>query len=231
MRMGSILGSPLDRIGYMLVPNDAGLMVAKKQQMLDSVVPSVQEYGSAPVYRERTFPLRPVGGYGERVQSSYGDKRYYWGTSIQVAGGLFGKGPLIHKVAATGANQGDGSGVTKFLDAPNPSVWTQFIFSGTKVYRRTDDTDAGQVLDHADWAVQITDAVLFQGGFSGATPSLYVCFANGTMQERASSGAWSGCTMPSAFEPQRLEVVGTELWGADLNRSVVRKVTSDPKVA
>src|SRR5262252_6329079 len=113
MRMGSILGAATDRLGYMLVTTQDGLMIAHKQQMLDSVVPSVQEYGSAPVYRERTFPLRPAGGYGERVQSSYGDKRYYWGNDIWVSGGLVGKGPLIHPIMPTSA---PGGAVTRLID-------------------------------------------------------------------------------------------------------------------
>ena len=100
-RIGSILGSPNDRVGLMLMPAQNGILVGRKQQMLDGVVPSVQEYGSAPVYRERTFTAKPTGGYGERVQSSYGDKRYYWGMDVQVSGGLFGKGPLLHPLVPT----------------------------------------------------------------------------------------------------------------------------------
>src|SRR5436190_10202738 len=133
-RIGSILGSANDRMGFMLVPSQQGLLVGRKQQMLDGVVPSVQEYGSAPVYRERTFPLRPTGGYGERVQSSYADRRYYWGMDIQVAGGLIGKGPRLHPVVPTGTS-GD---VNRFVDAPNASgVPEQFILVGTNVMRRT----------------------------------------------------------------------------------------------
>jgi hypothetical protein len=42
---------------------------------------------------------------------------------------------------------------------------------------------------------------------------------------------WTQCALPSGFLAYRLEVVGTELWAADTLNSVVRKVTSDPKVA
>src|SRR3982751_361234 len=127
MRVGSILGAAQDRIGLMLLPNQEGLLVGRKQQMLDAVVPSVQEYGSAPVYRERTLPARPTGGYGERVQSSYGDRRYYYCRNIQVVGGLFGKGPLLHPVVPATAAVGY---VTKFIDAPNASgTIQQFVLS------------------------------------------------------------------------------------------------------
>ena len=101
MRLGSILGSPQDRIGLMLIAREEGLLVGRKQQMLDGVVPSQQEYGSAPVYRERTFTSRPSGGYGARVQSAWADRRYYWGMDVQVDGGLFGKGPLVHSIMPT----------------------------------------------------------------------------------------------------------------------------------
>ena len=45
----------------MLVRTNSGILVGRKQQMLDQVQPSVQEYGSAPVYRERTFIAKPTG--------------------------------------------------------------------------------------------------------------------------------------------------------------------------
>src|SRR5262245_51903082 len=131
MRLGSILGDPLDRIGLMLVPKQSGLLVGRKQQMLDQVVPSQQEYGSAPVYRERTWPGKPTGGYGERVQSSFGDKRYYWGMDVTVHGGLFGKGPLLHPITPSTAA---GGSANKFVDGFDTAsnTPTQFILAGTK---------------------------------------------------------------------------------------------------
>ena len=229
LRLGSILGDPIDRMGLMLVTDQAGnLMLARKQQMLDSVVPSVQEYGSAPVYRERTFPLRPTSGYGERVQSSFGDRRYYWGTDIQVDGGLFGKGPLPHPITPSTAA---GGAVFKFVDILDSSgTLKQFILAGTKVYRRVDDTNLQPVERDFTPAVPL-DAIAFQGGFSGATSSMYVATNQGTLWERSGAGTWTQCTLPSGFLPNHLEVVGTELWAADQNASVIRKVTSDPKVA
>src|SRR5215471_4328202 len=231
MRIGSILGAVTDRQGYMLIANDQGLLVGRKQQMLDGVVPSVQEYGSAPVYRERTFALRPTGGYGERVQSSYGDRRYYWGTDIQVDGGLIGKGPLLHPVAASTPPSNVAFGVVRFLDAPNGSGGIdQLILSGTAAYRRTDDTNAGQTVARMHTQAWL-DGVIFQGGFSGAGPYLYAADAAGGLWERTPANTWTQCTLPSGFLAYRVEVVGTELWAADVNASVIRKVTSDPKVA
>lgn len=229
-RLGSILGSPNERIGLMLVAKESGLLIGRKQQMLDGVVPSVQEYGSAPVYRERTWTAKPTGGYGERVQSSFGDRRYYWGMDVQVSGGLFGKGPLLHPITPTTPATG---GVYKFVDGFNTAsnTPTQFVLAGNKVYRRTDDTNAGQTVDKGDFAAAVLDGVVFQGGFAGAVKSLYVSTAGGLLWERTPAGVWTQATLPAGFGTYRLEVVGTELWAADSPNCVIRKVTSDPKVA
>jgi len=78
---------------------------------------------------------------------------------------------------------------------------------------------------------QAQDGVVYQGGFSGASRSLYVALATGALWERTPAGTWTVCALPSGFLAYRLEVVGTELWAADTVNSVLRKVTSDPKVA
>ena len=216
-------------MGLMLVADSSGLMVGKKQQPLDGVVPSVQEYGSAPVYRERTFAAKFTGGYGERVQRSPASPRYYWGEDIQIQGGLAGKGPLLHPIAPSTAAGGI---AVRFLDAPNTGGGvTQLILSGTKVYRRTDDTNAGQVVERDFGPATVMDGVVYQGGFSGATASVYVTTSSGAMWERTNTGTWTQCVLPSGFTSHFLEVVNTELWAADGNASVIRKVTSDPKVA
>jgi hypothetical protein len=214
----------------MLVTNQDGLMIGRKQQMLDQVVPSEQEYGSAPVYRERTYPARVSGGYGERVQSSYADKRYYWGNDVWVTGGLVGKGPLVHPIAPTSASGGQ---VFRIIDGYNTAgnTLTQFVLSGTKVYRRNDDTNAGQAVDKDFSADSPVDAAVYQGGFAGATRSLYITTSAGALWERTPAGTWTACALPAGFLAYRLEVVGVELWAADTVNSVVRKVTSDPKVA
>jgi hypothetical protein len=212
----------------MLVAKESGLLIGRKQQMLDGVVPSAQEYASAPVYRERTWPAKPTAGYGERVQSSFGDRRYYWGMDIQVSGGLIGKGPLLHPIVPTTTN----TGVTKFIDGFNTASLTptQFILGGDRVYRRTDDTNAGQAMDVQGPGLA-TDGAVFQGGFAGATRSLYVTWSTGGLSERTPTGTWAACALPSGFLAHRVEVVGTELWAADCTNSVVRNVKSDPKVA
>ena len=232
MRLGSVLGAAEDRVGLMLLAKPEGLLIGSKQQMLDAVVPSVQEYGSAPVYRERTWTGRPTGGYGERVQSAWGDRRYYYGMDVQVSGGLFGKGPMLHPVSPTTAA---GGWVFKFIDAPQgagtPPPRDQLTLAGTKVYRRTDDTGSGQTVVRDLSPDSPWDAVIYQGGFAGATSSMYVATSGGALWERTPGNTWTQCTLPSGFSTHAVEVVGTELWAADQQRSVVRKVTADPKVA
>lgn len=236
MRLGSVLGSPLDHVGLMLVPRDNGLLIGRKQQMLDGVVPSEQEYGSAPVYRERTWTGRPTGGYGARVQSSYGDRRYYWGENIQIAGGLFGQGPLLHPYTPDPVAAGDPPRVNKFIDGLHGTATVQFVLAGAGIYRRVDDTPSGYVADSPGWGQEATDVARFQGGFSGAQDSLYIAYRsgltpNGAIQERTPGGTYTGCSLPAGFGPQFLEVVGTELWAADPATSIIRKVSADPKVA
>ena len=231
MRLGSILGSPQDRMGLMLVASERGLLIGRKQQMLDGVVPSEQEYGSAPVYRERTWTARPTGGYGERVQSAWADRRYYWGMDIQVHGGLFGKGPLLHPIAPTTTG---GGRVVKFIDAPKGGgLYDQLILTRRYVYRRVDDTNAGQVVAR-DFGASgaLNDGVIFQGGYAGAAANLYVPdAATGQLWERKPDNTWTQCALPAGMLAHHVEVVGTELWIADALASVVRKCTGDPKVA
>jgi|SRR5215203_3487404 len=230
LRIGSIQGDPRDRVGLMLLPSETGLLVGRKQQMLDGVVPSAQEYASAPVYRERTLALKPTAGYGERVQSSFGDRRYYWGKNIQVQGGMVGQGPLVHEVAPTSA--ATSGTVQKFIDAPNSAgVMTLWILSGQGVHKRLDDSNGGQPTSHYRLGFRTEDGVRFKGGFAGATDSLYVAWNDGTIWEKNLAETWAMCALPADFQPTRLEVVGEELWAADTVRCVVRKCTSDPKVA
>src|SRR5262245_23054892 len=232
VRLGAATSASTDRTGLMLLPDptNGGLMLAKKQSTLENVVPTQQEYGSAPIYRERTFTCRPTGGYGERVQSSHGDRRYYWGIDIQVSGGLFGKGPLLHPIVPTTAAAGE---VYRFVDVPNSSGGRdQIILAGQMAYRRADDTNSGQVVVRDFTAgVLAWDGVVFQGGYAGATANLYVATSTGALWERTPTNTWTACALPAGFLANRLEVVATELWAADMANCILRKCTADPKVA
>ena len=91
--------SAIPGTGMMLLPQQDGILVGKKQTIVETVVPVAQEYDSAPIYKERTFVFKPQGGMGEREQSSTTDRRYHYALDCWIVGGLFGKGPLLHPVS------------------------------------------------------------------------------------------------------------------------------------
>lgn len=207
--------------GFMLLPGQAGLLVGKKQTSLENIYPQTPDYDSAPVYRERTFMFRPTGGMGESVQSSITDRRYHYAINVWVHGGLIGRGPLSHKVSPTTS-----ANVRRFAEARG----NLFLLAGPYVLRRVSDSDTGLVTERTRAGQSAIDAQRFQGGFAGATESLYVSWTDGVLEEWNGS-AWTNCALPASFFANFLEVVGDELWAADATRSQIRKVTSDPKVA
>lgn len=222
--------------GLMLLAQaDTSLMIAKKQTNLENLYPSTAEYDSAPVYRERTFQFRPTGGLGEPTQSAPTDRRYHYGINVWVTGGLFGKGPLCHSVTPSVAEGApdvtymhrrwlEGPNV---LDVPHGAL---YYLSKRHVYRRNDDTDAGQEIIRTRAGHYPTDMARFTGAFGGAPDALYVAWEDGVLEEYNGT-AWATATLPAGFRANLLEVVGDELWAADAASSVIRKVTGDPKLA
>jgi len=229
-RLGVPIDTPAGRIGLMLVPQENGLLVGRKQQTLEQVVPTQQEYNSAPIYRERTFPFKATAGMGERVQSSHADRRYYWGQNVRVEGGLIGKGPLVHNLTPVVV---PGGMVRQFIDfKDSANVPAQYIMAGDSIYRRNDDTDAGQVRVAAISVagVPALSMVRFQAAGAGSVDALYIAYDNGTLH-RFNGTADVVCALPSGFSAHFLEIVGDELWACDRDRSVIRKTTGDPTLA
>lgn len=211
--------------GFMLVPTPDGLLVGKKQTNLENVYPQAPDYDSAPVYRERTFMFRPTAGYGEGVQDGVSDRNYHYGINVWCFGGLVGRGPLSHSLTP------DTTGpIRRFAEARAGGVMTLFILAGPYVLQRVSDTNSGHTVSRTRAGQVSTDAARYQGGFAGAVDSLYVAWSDGVIEEFNGS-TWANCALPSGFNPNFLEVVGDELWAADATRSIIRKVTSDPKVA
>jgi len=230
MRLGVPVDTPNGRLGLMLIPQESGLLVGRKQQTLENVVPSQQEYDSAPLYRERTFAFKPQAGMGERVQSGHADRRYYWGQNIRVEGGLVGKGPLVHDL--TPAVPANGM-VRQFIDFKDSSgVGAQYIMAGDSIYRRNDDSSAGQVRVAAiSFAgVPALSMVRWQAAGAGSVDALYIAYTNGTLHQ-FNGTADVVCALPANFNPHFLEVVGDELWACDRDRSIIRKTTGDPTLA
>jgi hypothetical protein len=225
LRSATISG--IFRNGLMLVSNDqTGLLVGKKQKNLGDNLPPQAAYDSAPIYREHTFEFRPTGGYGESVQSSRTDRRYHYAINCWVTGGLFGLGPASHTIvpASTGS-------IRLFVEALDTSRGLSlFILAGAYVLERTDDTPAGQIVSRTRAGHVATDAVRFTGAYSGAVDALYVAWDDGVLEE-FNGAAWTPCVLPAGFLPNFLCRVGDELWAADGNACMIRKVTNDPKVA
>src|SRR5262245_12814353 len=214
--------------GFMLVPQPNGLLISKKQTALSATYPPVAEYGSAPVYRERTFMFRPTGGMGEAVQSSGADRRYHYALDCWVMGGYFGKGPRLHPISPVGGTDGP---VRRFAEGPHSSGQDRlYVLTGSKVLVSTDDSPTGQAVAISRPGQVSMDAARFTGAYSGAVDALYIAWNDGTLQQWDGTSAVA-CALPSGFSANLLEVVGDELWAADVLRSVVRKVTADPKVA
>lgn len=208
--------------GVMLVD---GTMVGEKTQTMEAVAPTVQEYDSAPIYKERTFAFRPTRGMGERVQSSHTSKRYAYGLNVWVVGGLFGKGPLTHTItpASTGS-------IRAFAEGLHSGALTQFILAGQYVLRRSDDTNAGQNVSDNRAGQTATSAVRFRGAYASPVDGVYVAWSDGALRQY-DGAAWNAATLPAGFLPQFLEVLGSELWAADPTNSVLRKCTGDPLLA
>jgi hypothetical protein len=213
------------RQGLMLVSEGGDLLVGKKQTPLNPYFPPAQDYDSSPLYHERTFMFRPSGGMGESVQSSATDKRYHYAIDCWVTGGLFGKGPLTHQVVPPSTGS-----IRLFVEALGPSGLALHFLAGQYLLRRSDDTNAGQVVVDSRAGQVATDAQRFKGAYSGAVDALYVAWNDGLLKEYTPSGA-AVCALPAGFSANLLEIIGDELWAADSANCIVRKCTNDPKVA
>src|SRR5215471_5305322 len=228
MRLGfSLISAETTYQGLMLVAQQSGLLIGKKQQNLASSFPPTTDYDSAPVYKEHTFPFRPTGGMGESVQSSKTDKRYHWAIDCWVTGGLIGKGPLLHPIVPTVTT---GGMVRRFIEAMDAGVLKLFILSGNYVLKRNDDSNAGQGVSVNRAGLFAMDAARFTGAYASPVDGLYVAWSDGQLYEYNGT-AWTACALPSGFKPQFLQVLGSQLWAADPTSSTIRNCQNDPKVA
>jgi len=212
--------------GLMLVANQTGMLVGKKQQNLATAVPQITDYGSAPVYKEHTFEFRPTGGMGESVQSSHTDRRYHYAMDLWVTGGLFGQGPRVHPIQVPNTGM-----IRRFVEARGTGGVVQlFYLAGSYVYERSDDTSTGQTQRHFRAGQRAMDAVRFTGGYATPVDGLYVAWDDGLLEEWNGT-AWTACVLPAGFHPNFLVTVGDELWAADRVSCQIRKCEADPKVA
>lgn len=215
--------SAIPGTGMMLLPQSSGILVGKKQTIVDNVSPVAQEYDSAPVYKERTFVFKPTGGMGERQQSSQTDRRYHYALDCWIVGGLFGKGPLLHHQVppTTGA-------VRQFIDGLSPArTLALYVLAGASVAMRNDDTTHTVILSRAGQVAQ--SAVRFESLGVSPLDAVYVAWSDGVLTQIGATNVT--CTLPSGMHANYVEKIGRELWIADAAASVVRSTTNDPTQA
>jgi hypothetical protein len=216
--------SVIPGVGMMLIPSQDGILVGKKQTIVETIYPINQEYDSAPVYKERTFVFKPQAGMGERQQSGTTDRRYHYALDCWIVGGLFGKGPLLHPLQppATG-------GIAQFIDGLDneptraPAL---YMLAGGNVDIRVDDTSAGHtVVINRDPAIA-QSAVRFEA--LGVTPidAVYVAWSDGVLTQIGPTNVT--CMLPTGMLANYVEKIGHELWIADATHSVIRSTTNDP---
>lgn len=213
--------------GMMLLPQQSGILVGKKQTIVESVYPTAQEYESAPIYKERVFAFKPRAGMGEREQSSTADQRYHYGLDIWVLGGLIGKGPLLHPLLppATGP-------IRQLIDGLSQTTRTAtvlYLLAGENVDVRNDDTSAGHtvLLNRPGRIAQ--SAVRFESFGTLPVDAVYVAWDDGELTQIG--GATVVCALPTGMHANYVEKIGRELWIADATASVVRSTTNDPTIA
>lgn len=211
-------------VGVMLKLGDEGELTGRKAEGLERVVPSEQEYASLPAFVERPFAFdRLTQGMGERVQSTWTSKRYYYALRVDCSiGGMPFKGPLFHLVTP-----GTTGPIRQFVRALHGGTPTLFILAGQYVLRRDSDVSAPVSLDLGAGVVA-NQGVRFM--FAGGSPvdGLWVAASNGALREY-DGAAWNVAALPAGFDAEFVEVVGDEMRAGGGNE--VRVVTADPKVA
>jgi hypothetical protein len=233
--------------GVICRPQDEGIMVGRKMQALQGVAPITYEYGSQPVYAERTYAFRKIfGGYGERTQSTVTPRRYFYALNADLSvGGLQMKGPLFHQATKLAAGP-----VRWLLDAVDPALvvppdypdgWPKLVtFAGAgQLVLKCTGPNAG------DWVVskdlgsydpgdgggiapdEAVKAVRFWPAGTESKDTLLVVTRSGALWGTTDGGATWTKGEQQAFS---VTVLRDELWIAD-GRNTIRSCTADPLVA
>jgi hypothetical protein len=219
--------SAIPGTGMILLPQQNGILIGKKQTIVETVVPTAQSYESAPIYKERVFSFKPNAGMGERQQSSTGDERYHYALDCWVLGGLFGKGPYVHRISPPPFPIGP---VRQFIDGLNAArASTMFVLDGEYVLAVTDDTTPGQVTVIQRAGAHAQSATRFQA--FGTTPidAVYVAWSDGVLTQIGPTNV--ACVLPAGMHANYVEKIGRELWIADAAASVIRSTSNDPLIA
>lgn len=217
--------SAVPSTGLMLLTQQNGMLVGKKQTIVETVVPVNQQYDSAPVYKERTFIFKPQAGMGERQQSSTTDQRYHYALDCWVIGGLFGKGPLLHPLVPPTTGP-----IRQFVEGLNSArALTLFALAGANVLQRNDDTNAGQGVAYSRAGQIAQSAVRFTSFGTSPVDAVYIAWDDGVLTQLGATAV--ACTLPTGMHANFVEKIGRELWIADAAGCVIRSTNNDPTLA
>ncbi|MCR4375917.1 MAG: hypothetical protein NUW22_13820 [Acidobacteria bacterium] len=209
----------------MLKPGQDGILVGRKTEGFERVVPSNYAYASLPIFLERTYVLRRPIGVGAKIQEAADEERrlricHNVDTSIN---GLIFAGLEITTVSPTTTGA-----VRDFVEALHGGAVTLFGLASRYALRRAGDTGA-------DWAVSkdfgagrvAQSAVRFKGAYVTPRDELYVSLDNGELW-KYSGAAWAQCETTATIAAHYLAVLKDELWAAYNN--TVSKCTGDPAI-
>ncbi len=216
--------------GYMLEPQEGGLLVGRRIQTLENVVPTEYTYSSQPPYSERACTFGPlVNGMGEKVQASAIGQRYRYALYADCSiGGRLIKGPYFTMI--TPPYTGDVRGGCEFTVA---GVKKMLVIAGRYCLVRNGD-------NAADWAVSkdfgagriATSIVRFRD--AAGTDAVYVGLDNGDLWQftgASDTTTWTQCSLPAgrATGAAFLEVVRDEFWYGAGNK--ISKSETNPLLA
>ncbi len=212
-------GTPL-----MLKRGQDGLLVGRKTEGFERVVPSSYAYSSLPIFLERTYVLRRPIGVGAKLQEQADEERrlricHNVDTSIN---GLIFAGLEITTITPTTTGS-----VRDFVEALHGGAITLFGLASRYALRRAGDAGA-------DWGVSkdfgagrvAQSGVRFES--TGGTDGLYVSLDNGELWEY-DGAAWAQCETTATIAAHYLAVLKDELWKGYNN--LVSKCTGDPAIA
>ena len=214
--------------GYMLQPQENGLLVGRRIQTLENVVPTEYTYSSQPPYSDRTYAFGPlVAGMGEKVQAAASGQRYRYALYADCSiGGRAIKGPYFTMITPTFTGQLRGG-----CAFPVAGTLKTVVIAGRYCLIRNGDT-AGDWVVSKDFGTQATSIVRFKD--ASGTDALYVGLDNGQLWQftgASDTTTWTQCSLPSGAPSGSvaLEVVRDEFWYGAGNK--VAKCETNPVLA
>ena len=134
--------SAIPGTGMMLLPQQNGILVGKKQTIVETVNPIAQDYDCAPIYKERTFVFKPNAGMGERQQSSTLTSATTSGSTAGSSAACSARVRCCTPSPRRRIHRADPP-VHRGLNADRTAL-RLFMLAGPNILQRNDDSNAGQ---------------------------------------------------------------------------------------